>query len=734
MNRLIKHTFLWILVLGVFPPVISVEADSREWVHHEMDVVLDPDRHHIEVTDRITLPASWVSGTDRNPRFVLHGNLNPRSETEGVTIRQINDTGQSASNDSRIDGHLGTETYVISLPSDQNRFTLQYQGSIYHPHRSLGSGEAETPGTIMKEGIFLAGSTQWYPWFNDEPVTFSLNTQTPKPWITVSQGTRTINRDEGKTTVSLWISPNPQDEIYLIGGRFTEYSRSDGPVQVMAFLRSPDPELAGRYLEAGISYIKMYSDLLGPYPYSKFALIENFLETGYGMPSFTLLGSTVIRLPFILHSSYPHEILHNWWGNGVYVDYANGNWSEGLTSYLADHLVKEQQGTGPEHRRAVLQNYTDYVAGGKDFPLTAFRARHSRATAAVGYGKTLMFFHMLRRQLGDDVFIRGLRRFYEQNRFRRAGFEDLRAAFTAVSGKDLKMEFGQWVDRTGAPALRLGTVRVRKVPDGFVLSAILEQVQPGPAYTLQVPIAVHLEGHEKTHQTQIAMTQKRVELSLSFPDRPLRLAVDPEFDLFRRLDRAELPPALTQSFGAGRTLILIPSGAKEPDRDAYRIFAEAWQRSQPGSIQIRMDAEFEELPSDRAVWILGWENRFATDLNTVWSAYPLTIQPDGIQVSGKRIGKEDHVIVLTARHPDNPDSALNWIAADNMSALPGLARKLPHYGRYSYLAFKGEQPSNVLKGQWEVLDSPMSFSIPLADGSLPKATRAQMEPRRALTD
>ena len=31
------------------------------------------------------------------------------------------------------------------------------------------------------------------------------------------------------------------------------------------------------------------------------------------MPSFTLLGSSIIRFPFILNSSFPHEILHNWW-------------------------------------------------------------------------------------------------------------------------------------------------------------------------------------------------------------------------------------------------------------------------------------------------------------------------------------------------------------------------------------------------------------------------------------
>ena len=89
-----------------------------------------------------------------------------------------------------------------------------------------------------------------------------------------------------------------------------------------------------------------YSKLLAPYPYKKFALVENSQQTGYGMPSFTLLGSRVIRFPFILHTSYPHEILHNWFGNGVYIDPDSGNWAEGLTTYLSDHILLEQKGKG----------------------------------------------------------------------------------------------------------------------------------------------------------------------------------------------------------------------------------------------------------------------------------------------------------------------------------------------------------------------------------------------------
>ncbi len=150
--------------------------------------------------------------------------------------------------------------------------------------------------------------------------------------------------------------------MYLVAGQWTEYARDGAGVTAMAFLRTPDEGLANRYLDATERYIRMYNDLIGPYPYGKFALVENFWETGYGMPSFTLLGPRIIRFPFILTSSYPHEILHNWWGNGVYVDYATGNWCEGLTAYLADHLIQEQRGTATTYRETTLQKYTDYAA------------------------------------------------------------------------------------------------------------------------------------------------------------------------------------------------------------------------------------------------------------------------------------------------------------------------------------------------------------------------------------
>ncbi len=302
-----------------------------------------------------------------------------------------------------------TRYRVDGVPAD-GALTLVYDGlfdfGLSDQKEEYTRGFRATVGQLGEEGVFLAGSSFWYPVFDDRLVEFELSVGLPEGWHVISQGEGTSRDEAGRAH---WDSQGPMDEIYLIGGpleRLPRRGRRGRGAGLPARRRTP--ALAGKYLEATAQYVEMYRDLIGPYPYGKFALVENFWETGYGMPSFTLLGPTVIRFPFILHSSYPHEILHNWWGNSVFVDYESGNWCEGLTAYLADHLIKEQRGQGAEYRRDALQKYRNYVQEGDDFPLSEFRSRHSAATEAVGYGKTLMVFHMLRRQLGDEVFRRAL--------------------------------------------------------------------------------------------------------------------------------------------------------------------------------------------------------------------------------------------------------------------------------------------------------------------------------------
>jgi len=720
---------VWLVCLLWLP------AHALAAVHHDLAVVVGVDRGHIEVTDTITVSGNAV----RELEFTLHPGLSPEVLTRAAKLT-ASGRADGADSPAQTGETQGADPrpahYRVELPAGQQQFTLRYHGVIRHALQQDGAeyarGFRETAGTITTQGVFLAGRSLWYPDIAGELMSFDLSVRLPPDWYGMSQGER-VARETGRQYVrEQWRCHSPQQEIYLIAGQFTEYTQTAGDVLAMVLLREPDPALAQQYLDATADYVRLYSELIGPYPYSKFALVENFWETGYGMPSFTLLGPKVIRFPFILHSSYPHEILHNWWGNGVYVDYDNGNWSEGLTSYLADHLIKEQRGEGVEYRRTTLQKYTDFVRQQQDFPLTAFRSRHGAVTEAVGYGKTLMLFHMLRLELGDEDFIRGLQTLYRQNRFRLAGFATLERAFSAAARQPLADFFAQWVQRSGAPQLQVAQAHTRPQQGGYVLSAVIEQVQKEAPYALEVPLAVRLEGREQAWQTTVSLAARRVSLELQLPARPLQLDVDPQFDVFRRLHRNEIPPAISQALGAEQLLIVLPDAAPAALGSGYESLARAWQAERPGQVEVIADSDLESLPDDRSVWLFGWHNRFRPLLARALADYDYADQDTAVQINTNRLGQDDHAIVVLGRRSEHPDQALGWLAAGQAAALPGLGRKLPHYGKYSYLAFTGEAPDNVLKGQWPVVHSPLSVTVVQDDGVPVTPGSAQLAPRTPL--
>jgi aminopeptidase N len=699
-------------------------------LHHALDVTLLPDTAGIEVRDTITLP----DGHPSSLTFALHPALQPQLHGDHARLVELQQTAgrQPAAEPSTS---LSLRRYRLDLADGEHSFTLRYSGSIAHALHSRGEEYArsfeETRGIISPQGVFLSGASAWYPLFDDTLVTFDLEIRLPDAWSSMSQG-EFLDPPSATETGEHWHASTPQEEIYLIAGPFNTYSSVDEGITAMVLLREADAALAQKYLDATHQYIALYTTLIGPYPFKKFALVENFWETGYGMPSFTLLGSRVIRFPFILTSSYPHEILHNWWGNGVYIDYDSGNWAEGLTSYLADHLIKEQRGSGSEYRRNTLQKYSDYVSRESDFPLTAFRSRHSARTEAVGYGKTLMLFHMLRLQLGDAAFQQGLQAFYQRYRFRVAGFSEVQDSFAAVAGDPLDDFFQQWVQRTGAPQLRISKIHAQPEDDHYRLTVAIEQTQAGPAYTLNVPLAVHMNGIEQAYQTQLSIRDRQQTLSLTLPAQPVQLDVDPEFDVFRRLHRNEIPPAVSQIMGAERLLVVLADQAPAELKKAYHALARRWQKEKPGQVDIVFDTGLQALPDDRAVWLFGWQNRLRPQLDAALKAYDFVPVGDSVRIADTTLTPQTHSLAVLGRQPHAPDQALGWLAADSAAALPGLGRKLPHYGRYSYLGFSGTAPDNLLKGQWPVVDSPMSVRLRQGDGTPTTFSPASLAPRQAL--
>jgi hypothetical protein len=493
--------------------------------------------------------------------------------------------------------------------------------------------------------------------------------------------------------------------LSLSAAQYVVREKTAGHLRAMTFMLPETDALSAEYLDAVLTYLVDYEALFGPYPFAKFAVVENFFPTGYGFPSYTLLGSRVIRLPFIIRTSLGHEIAHCWWGNGVTVDYRQGNWCEGLTTYVADYRYKAL--ASPEeardYRAQMLRNYADLVDADADFPLSQFRSRYDPATKVIGYDKSAMVFHMLRQAVGDDAFWQALRDVFRERLFQAASWDDLRKAFEVRAGQDLGRFFRQWVQRSGAP--HIGLEAVTAAPFGDAWRVTGRVVQAAPVYDLR--LTLRLEGGGLSRNTLLAASAPEASFEMLFPHRPGRLSLDPDFDVFRKLYPEELPPAINALKGADSVAVVLAGSPSEPVEAAAGLLVRSL-----GLKQVRTVRE-DRLPAaplgEDDLLLIGWPLEALAP-----TALPNNVQlmPDGFRLNGRLYDRPGDAFFGVFPHPLAPGRVMAVFLPLSKALPETVARKITHYGKYGYLAFsRGE---NQDKGTWPVEASPLihEFRVP----------------------
>ncbi|MEK7359996.1 MAG: hypothetical protein AAB422_06445, partial [Planctomycetota bacterium] len=214
----------------------------------------------------------------------------------------------------------------ISIPQELRALPavtidVEYEGVLPATPYSLEKEDiGDTTGIIGEEGVYLSPACLWYPDEPDSLATFKVTVTTPVEYEAITEGALVNKGSSGGKSFSTWEEKNVSDGCNLVAGKYKVTAVQHNGIEVYAYFFPEDQGLVESYLSATKRYLDMYQKLLGDYPYKKFAIVENFFQTGYGMPSYTLLGSAVVKLPFIVDTSLGHEILHNWWGNSVFVE------------------------------------------------------------------------------------------------------------------------------------------------------------------------------------------------------------------------------------------------------------------------------------------------------------------------------------------------------------------------------------------------------------------------------
>lgn len=642
LNPLLSYLLLIIITTGMCYP-LSAKSDERpNMPEHSISITFDIKQKLLTGTSRITLP----------PNTPLILNFGPL-EITGAVLEHQTKPQQSL---------FPNKDNIIRLRESNDKQTL------YASWKLLTSNPYATGNLISESGITLAGF--WHP-VPDIDMHYTLEAELPDNFTGIAEGeTVTYCKDKFNKRYLNTAFNHPIRSINFAAGPYTVKSRNlDNNIELFAFFFDEDIELADEYLDKAASYINQYEKLIGPFPYSRYSIVENRLPTGYGMPTYTLLGQAVVRLPFIKDTSLGHEILHSWFGNSVFGSDSGGNWTEGLTTYLADHLYAEKQGKGIEYRKNQLLRYISYVKHDnkmalQDFVNASDSQPMARKVRAIGYDKGSMLFHMLRVKLGDDAFFKAISIFYQDMKFKRAAWEDIQNIFSQTTGTDLSIFFKQWLTRPDLPMMVFGNISVKQLEGQSRISFKVEQKTEEP-YQLQLPLQIKTRTGviEKT----IELKEKQTDIELTVNELPVELLIDPDYDIIRPLNTNEQAPVWSLFMGAEYKLAILGS---EEERPIYDSLIKYLQNIDCETV-LAEEVDNADLKDGSFIFLgtsLHSKGLFA-DTNHTEPGFSLDIRKNPLN--------EQEVMVLVT-------------SSDALETEPA-ARKLRHYGKYSFLFFQKGQ-------------------------------------------
>ncbi len=538
----------------------SKDKLARRGRFYNEDDLVDYDILDYDVDVAVTPDRLWIDG-----RVRIH--LKVRSAALGTLTLRLADPLVVQSIISYEHGRLfgirvkNQNAVVVNLPTSVARdsemtLTIAYAGRLepQTPDRETVAldqrGAPDDMSLMAAEPSFLYSSrSYWYPQAAvSDYATARIRITIPSSFECVASG----ELEPGFPGLLVGKDPSQNRKVYV-------FSASQ-PLRYLAFIVSrfvraetltiafPPATAAGTAAPPGISYRSMnlsvevnprqvqrgreladragdiatfYESLIGDSPYSSFtvALIENDLPGGHSPGYFAALNQPLPTSQLVWRndpaafSGYPdffiaHELAHQWWGQAVGWRNYHEQWiSEGFAQYFAALYAQHQRGDAA---------FVDVLRQLRKWGMTVidqgpiylgYRLGHirgeSRVFRALVYNKGAAVLHMLRRLVGDDAFFRGLRRFYRESRFHKAGTEDLRAAMEGESGLPLQRFFERWIYGSTLPRLKF-TYQV----EGSEVVLKVEQI----GELFDVPLTVVLQYADRRRvEVLIPVTDATVE-------------------------------------------------------------------------------------------------------------------------------------------------------------------------------------------------------------------------------
>lgn len=717
---------------AVRPPSLYAITD------YKLEIALDPKLHRLEATAELEVVAVVApKAPGERLRLQLHRDLGIDSITmEGkpVAFERVGQPDRPKAEESAAKSTTqptaGAEKTPASSPAEECpsgeaapappavyelaltsagpvRLTLKYGGQLY---QDIAAGEK--PGEIHnftmrahvgEEGVYLAEDGDWYPGLPDEDddeaeprreyplANYEVRVTNAPGLVMVACGNRQeaeIGKPRDATTT--WKTPFPIQGMCLVGGFHEIHQRQVDHVLVSVHVSREHAKFAKGLLDAAESYLRLYQPLLGNYPYVEFTIFENFFSSGFGFPGYTALASQVIGMGEMgLKPGYlDHEMLHNWWGNGVFTSSLDGNWCECLTSYCANymhHVLAGRTAKARQWRRDQCYSLSR-IKPDKDKPLDRF-GRKDGPGSGIGYYKGAFVFAMLSQRIGEDQLWRALRRFYFDRLGKPATWADIQRTIEKQSGRPLGKFFDSWVHGSGIPDIAIDDASFD--PTSRRLNIITVQRGDRP-FDIDLPIRI-VYGDGSTLDASVPAGNAARATTIRTLDAPKYVLADPDFLILRKIPMDHIMPTISR-MGRSKSLTIVQA---EADYEPYADLANSFHDDYKDAGETRLtevkaaDVKPDDLKTGHVLFI--GEACLTDAARPLLEGQPLAFGDGYFTVGEKRYDKPGHAVLCCINHPDDPDAIVCFYYGNSETAVKK-ARYATFYGGNSLVVWENGKP------------------------------------------
>lgn len=379
-------------------------------------------------------------------------------------------------------------------------------------------------------------------------ITSEILATVPSKYVVLSNGTLTSKQaaDENQTT---WHWTQARSHVpYLlsvVAGDFETLEDSWDGIPVISYVPRGRLADAPRSFEKTPAMVKYFTQKIGyRYPWPKYAQIcvDEYAWGGMEHTSATTLNLDTLhdeRAHEDVSSDnlVAHELAHQWWGDLLTCKDWGELWlNESFATYFATLWIEHEKGWD-EAAWQRAEEAASYQTEDGRYRRSIVNYRYNSPENMFdghSYPKGGRVLHMLRFELGDEMFWRAIRRYCEVNQFRTVETADLRIAIEEATGQGMNWFFEQWAYRGGHPEL---TVTWDYDAVAKQVSVTVKQTQKVDEITPLFRTSAEIEIASGKNSRIRRVTLGKAEETFHFDanERPTRITFDPQDWLLKKL-------------------------------------------------------------------------------------------------------------------------------------------------------------------------------------------------------